>query len=115
MTVPEGVITPEEYDMEVGIIVFPTVVLVSALAMTPTVHPADVPRVSATVTEPMETAIVDPARAVPRSMVAGTEIVRLPAGGTGMDGVETVSVTSVALACDASTNEIAREAEIAII
>ena len=105
VTVPEGVITPVVYDIAVGMIVFPTVVFVSALAITPTVHPAEVPRVSATVTEPIETEIVDPALAVPRLKVAGTEIVRLPAVGGGVDGVETVSVTSVARACSATRSD----------
>ena len=114
MTVPEGVITPGEYDIAVGIIVLPTVVLVNALAITPTVHPAEVPRVSETVTEPIEAEIVDPALAVPRSNVAGTEMVRLPAGLVGADGVETVSVTSVARACSAARRESPSAMEIAM-
>ena len=115
MTVPEGVITPVEYDIAVGIIVLPTVVLVNALAIIPTVQPVEVPRVSETVTEPIEAEIVDPALAVPRSNVAGTEMVRLPAGGVGADGVETVSVTSVACTCSATRSDTPSANEMAMI
>ena len=82
--------------MAVGIMVFPTVVFVRALAITPTVHPAEVPRVSVTVTDPIVGEIVAPAAELPRSKVAGTEIVNEPAGGGGALGVVIVRVISVA-------------------